>query len=85
LRPKEADRVRPDDLRWPRKQAASSKDITQTLTELAERTHSDRTLPYEAYLQRLHTLRLVAEALGAELPGTAWAVRVPRRGKPKGE
>ena len=86
MREHETDRVTPDDLRWPRKKAPSHRELAaQALTNLAERAHGDKTLPYAAYLQRLHTLRLVAEELKAELPNTIFHVRVPRRGKCTGE
>ncbi len=86
MKPDEVERVRPDDLRWPRKKAPSHRELAaQALTNLAERAHGDKTLPYAAYLERLHTLRLVAEELKAELPNTVFHVRVPRRGKFTGE
>lgn len=86
MREHETDRVTPNDLRWPRKKVPSAREqAAQALTDLAERAHGDKTLPYAAYLQRLHTLRLVAEELKAEVPNTVFHVRVPRRGKFTGE
>jgi len=53
--------------------------VKNKLLSLAERTHADKGISYEVYLERMNMLRMVAEELDLDIP-TALAIRSPRRG-----
>jgi len=74
------DRIRQTDLSWPQKIGASTKSIHNTLLSLAERTHANRQISYEAYLERMIMLRMIAEEMELNIPDNILAIRNPRRG-----